>query len=68
MGGRLSQNLNNVWALSRNRVSGGGCLPCTCTWALTLTRPKTGGGGGGCLLDSRAPTGIIPYIGLGRLC
>ena len=62
MGGRLSRNLNNGWALSRNRVSGGGCLLCTCTWALTLTRPKTGGGGGGggCLISSGRLPRIIP--------
>ena len=56
MGGRLSQNLNNGWALGRNRVSGGGCLPCTCTWAPTLGPNQ----GGGCLLDSGHLPGIVP--------
>ena len=37
-------------------MSGGGCLPCTCTWALTLGPNQ----GGGCLLGSGCLPGIVP--------
>ena len=50
MGGRLSQNLNNGWALSRNRVSGGGCLPCTYMYNVMSIYTNYAQNGGGWVL------------------